>query len=84
MDKYTAKLRKEIVHNRELATEISNVLAKYKFELPEGKTVVWGPIVVDDAETVLEAYGILINGIPAPELLEAAYQFRDKFAIGRY
>ena len=84
MDKYTVKLRKELAQNRELATEVSQVLAQYKFELPAGKTLVWGPIVVDDAETILEAYGILINGIPAPELLEAAYQFRDKFAIGRY
>ena len=83
MDKHTAILRKELVRNRELATEISNVLAKYEFEVPEGKTVVWGPIVVDDAETILDAYGILTNGIPAPRLLDAAYRFREQFAIGR-
>jgi hypothetical protein len=82
MDKNTVKLRKELARDKGLATEISNVLAKYKFEVPEGKTVVWGPIVVDDAETIWDAYGILVNGIPNPMLLEAAYRFREEFSIG--
>jgi hypothetical protein len=82
MDKNTVKLRKELARDKGLATEISNVLAKYKFEVPDGKTVVWGPIVVDDAETIWDAYGILVNGIPNPMLLEAAYRFREEFSIG--
>jgi hypothetical protein len=81
MDEYTAKVRKDLVRNKELATEISNVLAKYKIEVPEGKTVVWGPIVVDDAVTIWDAYGILVNGIPNPMLLDAAYRFRDQFRL---
>ena len=81
MDKHTAILRKKLARNKELAIEISNVLAKYQFDVPEGKTVVWGPIVVDDAETIWDAYGILVNGIPAPELLDAAHRFQEQFAI---
>jgi hypothetical protein len=84
VDKHTARLRKDLFHNRELATEISNVLSKYELDVPGGMTVVWGPTLVADPDTILEGYGILINGIPAPELLEAAYRFRDQFAIERY
>lgn len=81
MDKYTARLRKELVRNKRLATEISKVLANYEFEVPEGKTVVWGPIVVDEAVTIWDAYGILVNGIPNPMLLDAAYRFQDQFRV---
>jgi hypothetical protein len=41
--------------------------------------VVWGPTVVDEAVSAFEIPRIWIDGIPAPELLEAAYRFEDKF-----
>jgi hypothetical protein len=79
VNQYTAKLRRELVANRKLATEISNVLAKYEMAAPEGMMVVWGPTVVDEAVSAFEIPRIWIDGIPAPELLEAAYRFEDRF-----
>ena len=81
MDKYTARLRTELVHNKELATEISNVLSKFELAVPAGRTLVWCPTVYEDAETVLDAYRILINGIPNPMLLEAGFNFREQFRV---
>ena len=81
MDKYTAKLRRDLVRNKKLATEISNVLTKYKFEVPEGKTVVWGPIVVDEATSAFDIPRIWLEGIPQPELLAAAYRIQEQFAL---
>jgi hypothetical protein len=84
VDKYTARIRKDLVRNKAMAAEISEVLAKYKFEIPDDKIVVWGPMVFDLPDTVWEAIDILRNGIPAPELLEAAFKGLDKFNVRRF
>jgi hypothetical protein len=81
MGEYTAKLRRQIVRNQKLATEISNVLAKYQLEAPEGKIVVWGPSVVDAATSAFDLPRIWLEGIPAPDLLEAAYRIQDRFRL---
>jgi hypothetical protein len=83
MENETAQLRKQLVQNKELATEISEVLAKYRLDIPKGKTVVWGPVVMDLPETLWEAYGILVNGIPAPDLLKAALLFKEQNKLVR-
>ena len=79
MGEYTAKLRKELVRNKKLATEISNVLAKYELQAPEGMMVVWGPAVIDRATSAFDIPRIWEIGIPPPELLAAAYRFEEKF-----
>jgi hypothetical protein len=69
------------VRNQKLATEISNVLAKYELAVPEGKMVVWGPTVVDVAESAFDLPRIWLEGIPAPELLEAAFRLQERFRL---
>jgi hypothetical protein len=81
MDKYSAKLRKKLASDKELATQISTVLAKFDLAVPEGMTLVWCPTVIEDAKTLIDAYGILINGIPNPRLLDAAFRFEEQFRI---
>jgi hypothetical protein len=81
VDKYTAKLRRDIVRNEKLATEISQVLAKYELKVPEGKMVVWGPTVVDEATSAFDIPRIWLDGIPRPELLAAAYRIQERFAL---
>jgi hypothetical protein len=81
MDGYTAKLRRELVANKKLATEISEVLARYELATPEGMMVVWGPTVVAQARSAFDIHRIWLEGIPAPELLQAAYGFEDRFRL---
>jgi hypothetical protein len=77
----TARLRRELVANKKLATEISEVLAKYELAAPEGMTVVWGPTVVAEARSAFDIHRIWEIGIPPPELLDACYRFEDKFRL---
>lgn len=81
MNEYTAKLRKELVRNTKLATEISSVLARYELQAPEGTMVVWGPTVIDQATSGFDIPRIWLEGIPAPELLSAMYNLEDKFRL---
>jgi hypothetical protein len=81
MDGYTAKLRRELVANKKLATEISEVLARYELAAPEGMTVVWGPTVIAEARSAFDIHRIWLEGIPAPELLRAAYRFEEEFGF---
>jgi hypothetical protein len=83
MDEYAAKVARELVHNTQLATEISELLAKYNLRPPEGTAVVLAPQVIERPETSIEAIRILKIGIPAPELLRAAMKAREQFDIRR-
>ena len=85
MDKYTARLRRELVQNRELAAEISKVLSKYQLKVPEDKLVVWGPTVVDLPVTAVEIpIRIWDVGIPPEwELMELGYKVVDQFPVFR-
>jgi hypothetical protein len=78
---YTAKLRRELVANKQLATQISEVLAKYELAAPEGMMVVWGPTVIAEARSAFDIHRIWEVGIPAPELLHACYGFEGKFRL---
>jgi hypothetical protein len=78
---YTAKLRRELVANKDLATKISDVLAKYELAVPDGMMVVWGPTVIAEARSAFDIHRIWEVGIPAPELLHACYGFEDKFRL---
>jgi hypothetical protein len=78
---YTAKLRRELVTNKDLATKISDVLAKYELAVPDGMMVVWGPTVIAEARSAFDIHRIWEVGIPEPELLRACYGFEDKFRL---
>ena len=74
-------LRKVLARDEKLAMEISEVLSKYQFDVPGDKIVVWAPTLVDKPKNTLEAWGILVNGIPHPRYLEAAHRFNTQFRI---
>jgi len=78
---YTARLRRELVANKDLATKISDVLAQYELAVPDGMMVVWGPTVIAEAQSAFDIHRIWEVGIPAPELLHACYGFEDKFRL---
>jgi hypothetical protein len=84
MDEHTARVRQHIAENAELATEISQVLAKYDLGVPDGMTVVWTPIVEAKPETILEAYFQLKMGVPKPDFLKAAHAFQQRFAVKQF
>ena len=81
IEEYTAKLRRELVANKDLATRISDVLAQYELAVPDGMMVVWGPTVIAEARSAFDMYRIWEVGIPAPQLLRACYGFEDKFRL---
>lgn len=44
-------------------------------------TVVWGPTVIAEARSAFDIHRIWLEGIPAPELLHAAYRFDEEFGF---
>lgn len=81
MEKETFDLSFELAQNPDLAMQISKAVSKFQLKAPAGKVVVWVPVLADKPLTLLEAHKLLINGIPAPDYLNAAIRFREQFGI---
>ena len=81
IDNETVQLRKDLARNEKLALEISELLSQYQFDVPDGKIVVWGPMVLDKPDYIWDVYHLLINGIPHPDYLRTVLRFDKQFRI---